>query len=71
MWISNPAAYGVIDYFPRNNKNCGGISNVNGVVKGYFCGDLVYEGDNEKEAMGAVEKVWDAMPDGVKRKLTT
>lgn len=68
QWISNPFAFGAIGLY-INRKPIGGISNTNN-VKGYLCGDLVYEGDSEEDAMKEVEKRFLDLPEGVKRVLS-
>jgi hypothetical protein len=62
-WESNPYAYGAIHARIEGRKSfIGGISNVGGVVKGYFISEKVYEGDNEYDAMRLVEKEIHKLP---------
>lgn len=69
-WDSNPFAYGAIHCRIKGRKSSvGGISNVNGLVKGWFLGKLVYEGDSEDEAMLAVEHELKLQPEHIIREF--
>jgi hypothetical protein len=43
-WISNPAAYGVIHYYPDKGPAVGGVAHLaSGEVRGYFGTERVYD----------------------------
>jgi hypothetical protein len=66
---SNPAAYGCINAFMDGRKRAvGGLSNTNR-VRGYFLAELIYEGDDEQEAMQAIEEKYNALSLNIRRAL--
>ena len=60
-WDSNPAAFGAV-HARLGTRRVGGISNVDGRVRGYLGSNRVYDGDNERDAIAAVEKCFNDLP---------
>ena len=56
-WISNPYCFGAIGYYPEG-KSVGSVLDLNGRVRGWFHGELVYNGDDADEAFKTIQQKW-------------